>query len=167
MRVRGFDQRDLGTAQLRRQREPVAQRAHLVDHDLAAQLVALVVGDEADVPEVGVGAGLELAAAAARAAGLAVGAGRGAQQPARQPQRDLAFAHQRRAHQQQRVAEPALRQRAGGLRVLPLLPGREFAHGRFPSHARRAATAASRTASAGWLASITRKRAGSAAARAR
>ena len=48
-----------------------------------------------------------------------------------------------------------------------LLPGRQRAHGACPSQSASSACTVARTASAGWLASTTRKRPGSAAARAR
>ena len=86
-----MDQCDLGTTQLRCQRKPLAQSAHLVDRNFRAQLVTLVVGLKADALHIRMRLrddephllGWKQLAAAAGAAGETIAARRAAQQPLR------------------------------------------------------------------------------------
>ena len=115
------------------------------------------------------GAGGDQRAGAAATAGAPVGLRAGAQQAAGDVGRERALAEARGARDQHRV-----RHAAGGETLRParpsrLDPGRVHAPPPCQSRANAASApdTASATAAAGWVASTTMKRAGSAAARAR
>jgi len=88
----------------------------LLDHDLAAQLAAIAVGDEADQPVIRVVARRKQV----RRARIVL-------QPKRargQPFGDPALADQRRAADEQRMPQTSRIQRSGGALKRALLPGR-------------------------------------------
>ncbi|MCW0462621.1 hypothetical protein NB717_003689 [Xanthomonas sacchari] len=156
----------LGHAVLRGQRQLLRDLAHLLDDDLGAELVAGTVGDERNQLQVRMGASGDQLRAAQGRGGLAL-----TEHVRSQLQRHRPLAQAFRPADQQAVAEAAGVERGHGLVVGALLPGRErhAAHGVGSccccTHAASAAATAWATACGGWLASMTRKRCGSCAAR--